>query len=157
MKQIINILLAFLKFVMLLIATGLIFYGLLITFRRLDKPVTDAIPVMIPFVLLLIAFVINLFAKQKLINRNLFYNITAVLALGAIIIIGLRAKFDTGMMLYHKYGIGYSPSYLADNLGTIKTLLYFLLISNVLLMISGALTKPKKKIENVQKVETVTE
>ncbi len=155
MKQIINILFAFLKFILLLLATGLIFYGLLVTFSRLDKPVTEAIPTLLPFILLLIAFVINLLAKQRQINRNLFYNIVCVLVLSAVIFIGYRAKFDTGMVLYQKYGINYNPSYLADNLGTIKLMIYLLFASNVLLMFTK---KPKnQKTENVEKIKTVTE
>lgn len=155
MKQLINGLFVVLRILLLLAAMGLIFYGLLLTYTRLDKSVTDSIPIMLPFVLLLIMYIINLMGRQKIINRNFFYNITAVIVLGAIVYIGYRAKFDTNMMLYYKYGINYSPSYLSDNLGTIKLLIYLLFISDLVLVINYRIFREKKVVK--EKVIEVVE
>lgn len=134
MKKIINIVLSALKVILLLVSAGLIFYGLLVTYARVDRSIGHAIPVMIPFVLLLILSAISFIYKIKLVNNNLFFNITAVMSLFAITYVGYRAKFETNATLYYKYKIGYNPSYLSDNLGTIQTLVYLLVIVNALLI-----------------------
>ena len=152
MKKIINIVLCVLKVVLLLVSIGLIFYGLLVTYNRVNKSIIHAIPVILPFVLLLILFVIDFIYKIKLVNKNLFYNATAVISLLAINFIGLRAKFETNATLYHKYKIGYNPSYLSDNIGTIQTLAYLLVIVNALLIAHSIFFK-KEEANEVKKDE----
>lgn len=147
MKIVFSRLLGFLKYLLLLVSFALIFYGIIMTYKRLDKDMAEAIPVFIPFVLVLIVFIINLFIKSNVIRNNLFYNVIAVLVFATIIVIGLRAKFDSNMMLYHKYAINYNPAYLADNLSIIQMMLYTLCGSNILLMLSTLFDKKKKVVE----------
>lgn len=134
MKKIINFVLSVLKVILLLVSAGLIFYGLLVTYARVDRSIGHAIPVLIPFVLLLILSAISFIYKIKLVNNNLFFNVTTVISLFAITYIGYRAKFETNATLYYKYKIGYNPSYLSDNIGTVQTLVYLLVIVNALLI-----------------------
>ena len=132
-----NALLSILKYLLLLAATGITFYGMLIMYDRLEKPITGAIPTILPFIILLIIFMLNIVLKQKQVTQNILYNITSVIALAVIIFIGYRAKFDTNMALYHQYGINFNPAFFSDNLSAIKTMLYCLIASNILLMFTG--------------------
>lgn len=147
MKVVFARFLGFLKYFLLIVSFALTFYGIIITYRRLDKNLTDAIGIFVPFILIFIVFVVNLFIKSKVIRNNLLYNAVSVLVFIAIIIIGYRAKFDTNMALYHKYGIDYNPAYLADNLSVVQVMLYALAGSNILLMISSIFDRDKKKVE----------
>ena len=96
--------------------------------------------------LVLIIYIVNLFIKSNVIRDNLLFNFTSVLLFIAIIIIGVRAKFDTNMLVFYKYSINYNPLYLSDNLSTIKTCLYILFASNLLFLVS-TLFEEKEKIK----------
>lgn len=146
MKKIISKMFNFLKFILMFIAFALIFIGVLFTYKRLDKSLTDAINIFIPFALVFILTVVNIIYKKSKSSENLLFNFASVLVYTVIIIIGLRAKFDTNMLLYYKYKINYNPSYLADNLSSVKALLYCLSASNIFLIISSLL---KSKDENM--------
>lgn len=136
MEKILSSLFGFLKYILLIVAFGLVFYELMITLGRLEKPVTDGIEFFIPFGLLLILFIVNLFVKsKKYISDNLLFNFVSCLVFISIIVICLRAKFDTGMILYHKYKINFNPAYFSDNLSIIKTMLYMLSGVNALLLV----------------------
>ncbi len=150
MKVVFSRLLGFLKYLLLLASFALIFYGIIMTYKRLDKNIMEAIPIFIPFVIVLVVFIVNLFIKSNVIRNNLIYNVISVLVFATIIVIGLRAKFDTHMMLYHKYAINYNPAYLADNLSIIQMMLYTLAGSNVLLMLSTIFDKKKKVVEKTK-------
>ena len=154
MKKIINSILSVLKVILLLVSAGLVFYGLLVTYARVDRSIGHAIPVLIPFVLLLILSAISFIYKIKLVNNNLFFNATAVISLFAVTYIGYRAKFETNATLYYKYKIGYNPSYLSDNLGTIQTLVYLLVIVNALLIAYAMFFKKNETQEVITTDET---
>lgn len=141
MKKILSRLFYVLKYPLLIIAFALVLYGIIRTYQRLEKSLLESIPVFIPFALLLITYFVNLFFNKPVVKDNLFYNLTSVLALSVIIIIGLRAMLDTNMLLYHKYQVNYNPLYLSDNLSSIKLILYCLMASNVILMVSTVFDK----------------
>ena len=100
MKQIINEIFNILKIVLLLIAFVLVFYGLLVTYGRIDRSMVYAIPTLLPFILLLILFVLNFILKNKYVNKNLFFNVAATISLLSIIFVAYRAKFESNATLY---------------------------------------------------------
>lgn len=137
---------SFLKYVLFIIAFGLVFFGVVKTYNRLDKSLVEAVWVFIPFAFVLVMFIINMFYKNKYVNDNLFFNFVSFLVFGVIIMVCLRAMFDTNMILYHRYEIGFNPSYFADNLSLIEALLYMIGAANVLLFVSCLIDKDKKKL-----------
>lgn len=147
MKVVFSRVLGFLKYLLLIISFAFVFYGIAVTYRRLEKDIVEAIPILIPFIIMLVVFIINMFIKSKVIRDNLLYNAISVIVFLTIILICLRAKFDTGMMLYYKYGINFNPAYFADNLSTIQMMLYTLAGSNVLLMLSTLFVDKKENKE----------
>lgn len=155
MSKILSKLLSFLKYILLILAFAITFYGLMVTYKRLEKSLIDAIPVFIPFALVLILFIVDLFARKAKISENLLFNFTSIIVFTAIIIIGIRAKFDTNMILYYKYKIDYNPLYFSDNLSSIKIILYCLAISNVFLLVKNLFQK--ENTETVVKAKEVLE
>lgn len=150
MSKILSKLFSFLKYVLLILAFAVTFYGLIITYKRLEKSLIDGIPVFIPFALVLILFIVDLFARKAKIGDNLLFNFTSIIVFTAIIIIGVRAKFDTNMLLYYKYKIDYNPLYFSDNLSSIKIILYCLAISNIFFLVKNLFQKENPKT-NVKK------
>lgn len=150
MKDVLCKLFGFLKYILLIIAFGLVFYCIMVTYSRLNKPLTDAINVFLPFVLVLIVFVATLVMRCKSVGNNLLFNFVAVFAFVITIIVCLRSIFDTNMLLFYKYGINFNPSFFADNLSAVKAMLYMIFGANVLLIIRD-LVEGKKK-DTVKKV-----
>lgn len=148
MKVFFSRFLGFLKYVLLVISFALVFYGIIVTYKRLDKNIMESIPVFIPFLVVFVVYVVNLFIRSKVIRDNLLYNAVSVIVFAVIIVICIRAKFDTSMILYYKYAIDFNPAYFADNLSTIQMMLYTLAGSNVLFMLSALFDEKKvKKVE----------
>lgn len=148
MKVFFSRFLGFLKYVLLVISFALVFYGIIVTYKRLDKNIMEAIPVFIPFLVVFVVYIVNLFIRSKVIRDNLLYNAVSVIVFAVIIVICIRAKFDTSMILYYKYAIDFNPAYFADNLSTIQMMLYTLAGSNVLFMLSALFDEKKvKKVE----------
>ena len=109
--------------------------------------------VLIPFALVFLVFIVNLFIGKKECSENLLFNFGTFLILSVTILIGLRAKFDTNMLIYYKYSISYNSAYLADNLAMIESMFYVIFGSNILLIVSALLDKKKadKKKSSVSK------
>lgn len=135
----------FLRYILIVIAFLLVLWGIMFTYQRLEKPLSEAINVLLPFLLVFIVFIVNLFVAKKSCSENLLFNFGSVLIMLVIILIGLRAKFDTNMLVYHKYNISYNSAYLADNLAMIESMLYIVFGSNILLIIGGLSSKKEKK------------
>ena len=153
MNKILSKIFNVLKYLLLVGAFAVVLVGVILTYKRLEKDMIESIPIFIPFVLLLILFVVNIFIKGDSIKDNLFFNLTAVLVLAITIVIGLRAKFDTNMIIYYRYKIDYNPLYFADNLSTIKLMLYMLSGSNILLIIASIFDKPEKIEQPVNEIQ----
>lgn len=153
MEKILSKLFGFLKYILLIVAFGLVFFGIMKTYARLEKPLTDAVNIFIPFAFVLLMYVVNLFKKNKHVSDNLFFNFVSVLTFVVIIIICLRSLFDTNMILWSKYNIDFNPAYFADNISLIKSLLYMIGGANVLLFICGIVDRDKKKKVVVEKKE----
>lgn len=142
MTKILSSILNIFKYLLLIASFGLVFYGVMLTLGRLEKPITDGMEFFIPFALLLVLFIVNMFIKsEKYISGNLFFNFVSCLVFSVIIIICLRAKFDTNMILYHKYAIGFNPAYFSDNLSIIKIMLYLLAFVNIMLIVCHFIDK----------------
>lgn len=151
MKDVLGILFGFLKYILLVISFGLVFYGIMSTYSRLDKPLTDAVTVFIPFALVLLVFIINLIMSSKLSNSKLLFNFVSCLVFSVIIIICLRAMLDKNMLLYYKYQIKFNPAFFSDNLSAIEVMLYMIFGSNILLIICDLLSKKKVVSTGIQK------
>ena len=156
MSKIFSRFFSFLKYLLLLVAFALTLLGIMATYKRLEKSLVEAIPTFLPFLLLLLTYIVNLFIKSKVIKNNLLYNLTSVLVLGVVIIIGVRAKFDTGMLLYYKYKINYNPLYFSDNLAAVRLMLYCLTGANVLYMVSSIFERKKVVKKPVLQENTVS-
>lgn len=119
--------------------------GIMFTYQRLEKSLSESISVLLPFVLVFIVFIINLFVSKKSCSENLLFNFGTFLILIVVVLIGLRAKFDTNMLIYYKYNISYNSAYLADNLAMIDSMLYIVFASNILLIIGDLFGKKEAK------------
>lgn len=157
MKDILCKFFGFFKYILLVVAFGLVFYCINVTYARLEKPLSDAINVFIPFGFVLLMFIITLIVKSKSVGKNLLFNFVSVFVFLITIVVCLRAIFDTNMILYYRYGINFNPAYFSDNLSMIESMLYMIGGANVLLLICDIFNKkPKSKkvvSEDIGKVE----
>lgn len=152
MKDILIKSFGFLKYVFLIIAFGIVLYGIIVTYSRLEKPITEAYDVFLPFALVLLVFIVSLFVNIKASTSKLLLNFVSCAVFIVTIVIGLRSIFDKYMLLYHKYQINFNPTFFSDNLSAIEIMLYMVFVSNVLLIIVGLLNKDKKvSLNNIQK------
>lgn len=145
MKKIFNYLFYGLKFLLLIGALGLTLFIMIRMNVRLEKSMTSIIPVLIPFVLLLIIFIINMIFKQKGVTDNIFYNLTCCLVFATILFACYRAMFDTNMVLNEKYGYGIDFNYFDNFVAYINIMLYGLFIADIFFMFRER--EKSKKIE----------
>lgn len=148
MSNILSKLFFYLRYILFIGVFSLILLGIVYTYQRLDKSLSESINVFLPLGLVFVVFLINLFVGKKECSENLLFNFGTCLILIVSIIIGLRAKFDTNMLIYYRYGISYNSAYLADNLSMIEAMFYIIFGSNVLLIISTLIGRGKKKKKN---------
>lgn len=144
MKDVLSKLFGFLKYILLVISFGLVFFGIMTTYSRLEKPLTDAIDVFLPFALVLIVFLVNLIMSSKLANSKLLFNFVSCFVFIVTIIIELRSMFDKNMLLFYKYQINFNPTFFADNLSAIEFMLYMIFGADLLLIVCDLLSKEKK-------------
>lgn len=154
MRELLCKIFSFLKYILLIVSFGLVFYGIINTYGRLEKPLTEAISIFVPFGVVLLLFLINLFTRSKYTSTSLLFNFVSVFAFVVIIIICLRSMFDTNMILFHRYGIDYNPSFFADNLSVICAMLYMIGASNFILLICDILDKDKKNKKHKNTTKT---
>ena len=141
----------FLKYILLIVSFGLVLFGIMTTYSRLEKPLTDAFGVFLPFGLVLLTYLITLITSNELSKSKLLFNFVSCFAFVVTIIIVLRSMFDKNMLLFYKYQINFNPTFFADNLSAIKVMLFMIFVSNVLLIISDYLTKNKHVNSSVEK------
>ncbi len=151
MKDILCKILGFLKYILLIAAFGLVFYGIIVTYGRLEKPLVESIPVFIPFGVVFLLFIITLIMRAKTVSKNLLFNFVSVFVFVVTIIICLRAMFDTNMILFHKYSINYNPAFFSDNLSAIEAMIYMLGVANLILLVCDLLNKDNKSRKNNSK------
>jgi len=148
MTKIINKFFIFLKIVLAVATFGINLYIMLYMYYNLEKQpfgsdFMDFISSILPFVILLIFFAVNLAGRQKTVNGNIFYNITCCFVLVAILYMQYRALFDVNMVLKYKTDYGINFDYYADQLSQIKAMLYGLSAVNILLIIEHYLCRKK--------------
>ena len=148
MKDILSKLFGFFKYILLVVAFGLVLYGIMMTYSRLEKSLSEAISVFIPFGFVLVTFLLTLITRSKKVGSNLLFNFVCCFVFLVIVIICLRSMFDKSMILYYKYQMKFNPAYFADNLSVIEVMLYMLGAANLLLIISDLLTR-KKHVNHV--------
>lgn len=135
MKRILNGLFFVIKWILLLSSFAITFYIILSMYDRVNKSLMEATSLFIPYVLILVLFMINIILKQKSVSKNLFYNLTCCLVFATIIVVGVRAITDKNMVLNQIMGYGINFSYFNDFLAFMKVLLYGLSIGNIFFMI----------------------
>ena len=143
MKDVLSKLFSFLKYILLIVAFGLVFYGIMATYARLEKPLSEAVEVFVPFAFVLVVFLINIIAKSKTIGENLLFNFVSCLVFSVIILVCLRSMFDKNMLLYYKYGINFNPAFFSDNLSLTGFILYLIGAADIVLLLVELLNKPK--------------
>ena len=71
MNKVLSKMFEFLKIILFILAIMAILFGILSTYSRLEKSLLDAISVFIPFILLLVIYIVNLIRRDSKINDNL--------------------------------------------------------------------------------------
>lgn len=156
MKKILNGLFYFLKFLLFFASFSLSLFIIVQMYQRLGKNITESAKVFLPYFVIIILFIINLFAKQKSVTQNIFYNITCTLVFATILVVGLRAMFDSNMVLRQQLGRNINFNFFDYFIPFMKIMLYGLSISNIFLMFSVK-TKKKKVEVTSEKVEVIAE
>ena len=136
MKKVINKIFYYAKFVLFIIAFALSLYILLKMSMRLNKGYVDVVYTFIPYIILLLLFILNAFIRNKNINDNLFYNISCCLVFFVNIIVSLRSIFDCNMILNKIYGYSINFAFFNDYLSFNKILFYGLIIASIFFMFS---------------------
>lgn len=135
MKKIFNLLFSFMKYVLLLISFGFTLFLVLKLYARLEKNIKDSISIFVPYILLLILFLINICLNRAYVRKNLFYNITCCFVFTTNIFVAYRAMFDTNMIFNSIQKMGINFNYFNDYLSFNNTMLYGLSIANIVFMI----------------------
>ena len=135
MKKIINWILLVLKYILFIGAFASSFYIVLSMYRRLNKDIVESIDVFIPYAILLILFFINIIFRQKYVNQNIFYNLTCCLVFLTTILVGIRAIYDTNMILNKIMGYNINFIYFGNYIVFMKLLIYGLSLGNILFMV----------------------
>ena len=148
MKDVLSKLFGFLKYILLVVSFGFVLYGIMITYNRLGKSLSEAIGVFIPFGFVLIMFIISLIVKDNKNDNRLLFNFVSCFTFLVIIIICLRSMLDKSMLLYYKYQMNFNSAFFADNLSAIQMMLYMIGSANILLVIYNLLNKKKKTSVN---------
>lgn len=156
MEKVLNVFFSILKFLLLLISFMITFYIIMNMYHRLDKNIIECIPTMLPFVILLFLFILNFIFKQKAVNGCLFYNISCCIAFSVILLSAYRSIFDENMVMILKLGYHINFNYFADVIAPMKSMLYLLIIANIILMIIGILTS-KTNHKNKLEVKKISE
>lgn len=152
MKKILNTIFFVLKFILLILSFGLSIYIILSMYKRIEKDIIEALPIFIPYAILLLLFFINIVLDQKTVNKNLFYNLTCCLVFGCICLVGLRAILDKNMLLNEIMGYNINFSYFGDFISFMKIMIYGLIVSNICFMIHE---KEPEELEIARKIEVI--
>ncbi len=148
MKKILNGLFYFLKFFFFFGALSFTLIIIIQMYQRLEKNIVDSFNVFVPYLLILILFIINFSFKQKNVTNNIFYNLTCCLVFATIMLVGFRAMFDANMVLRAQLGKNINFNFFDYFIPFMKIMLYGLSIANLFLMFSER-NKTKKIAEQV--------
>lgn len=157
MTKLLNYLLLALKFILLLISFVITFFIMISMYNRLDKNVLDCIPTMLPFILLLFLFTINVILKQKETMNNIFFNLTCCLVFMVILVSAYRSFFDQNMVMITKLGYNINFNYFADVIAPMRAMLYLLVLADIILMIVSKMDQLKIKNKHTNKTNVLEE
>lgn len=152
MRQIFNGLFSFLKLLLFFSALSLSLFIIVQMYQRLGKNIMDSMKVFIPYLLIFSLFIVNIFAKQISVTRNIFYNITCCLVFATVVVVALRAILDDNMVLKAQLGRNINFNFFDYFIPFMKTMLYGLSISNIFLMFSSKSKIKKEKVEQKQEI-----
>ncbi len=139
-----------LKTLLLLVSLGLTLYVILFMYKRLDKSLVESVSVFLPYLVILILFMVNFIYRQKIVNDNFFYNIVCCLVFSLFIYCGIRAIADPFMISGIKQGFNINFDYYSDMIAPLQIMLYGLSAANIFLLLS-------KKKENSKLSEGVAQ
>ena len=146
MKTIINRLLITIKFLLLIITFIGVMYLLFNMYQKLDKNIDlNFLLIMIPFIILLILFFVNLTFKMQDVLDNMFYNSGCTLSLLSIVYLIYRTMCDKNMLYYYKDG-NLNFTYFDEQINYIKIVLYLMIIINIILIVINYISKKKKRL-----------
>lgn len=154
MKRLINGLCSFLKYILLIVSFGLTLFIILRMYIRLNKSLDESIVIFLPYILLLMLFVINSIFKREGVTKNLFYNLTATLVFATNVYVCYRAIFDKNMLFNGIQKMGVNFNYFNDYLSFNRIMLYGLIGSNLVFMLLPVSSK-KKVVANANEVNIV--
>lgn len=152
MKKILNNIFLVLKFPLLVFSFSLSLFITFSMYHRVDKDIIEAIPIFLPYIIILLLFFVNISMHQKNVNNNIFYNLTCCLVFICICFIDLRAIYDKNMLLNQIMGYNINFSYFSDFLSFMKIMLYGLIVSNFCFMIHE---KDSEIVEIARKIEVI--
>lgn len=155
MKKILNNMFFVMKFFLLIVAFGLSLYIVFSMYSRVEKSIVSSIGIFLPYLLLLVIFSINITLKQKIINSNLFYNLTCCLVFGCVCLVSIRSILDENMVLNKIMGYNINFAYFSDFIVFMKIMMYGLFVSNIIFLITNKFKNPKKDSNIAHKVEVL--
>ena len=79
MNKILSKFFEIIKIIFFVASIVLVLFGILSTYSRLQKSLTEAINIFIPFILLFIVYLINFARKDKKVNENILLNFVSCL------------------------------------------------------------------------------
>ena len=130
MSKIISKICFYLKMFFLLISFSFALYISFLKMEFASSSVLTILPIFIPFFILLILFVFDLFLDRK--ESNLYCDLASTLAFITITIITLRTIFDKNIIAYPA---GFNINFYNMQEGIIKILLYLMIIGNICLIL----------------------
>ena len=146
MKQILNAIFYFLKFLFFIAAFALTLFIMVQMYQRLGKNIMESMKVFLPYLFIIILFIVNLFARQISVTRNIFYNITCTLVFTTIVVVGLRAMLDPNMVLREQLGRNINFNFFDYFIPFMKIMLYGLCVSNLFFMFTGKKQEKKEEV-----------
>ena len=150
MTKILNGMFYLLKFLLIVLAFGSSLYVLVAMYKRLDKNMIDLLRVFIPYMVLIVLWILNIFFRQESVTKNVFYNLTCCIVFATVILLACRSLFDESMILMLKTKYHVNFDFFSDMLTFVNVMIYGLCISDVFLALSGARFGFRKKHKNVE-------
>lgn len=135
MNKILNMIFMVLKIVLLLFSFTFSLYIVFCMYHRIDRDIIYALPIFIPYIVILLLFFININLKNKYVNDNIFYNLSCCLVFFCISIVDFRSIFDKNMLLNEIMGYGINFTYFSNFLPFMTIMIYGLCCANICFMV----------------------
>lgn len=142
MKRSLNILFNILKFILLIVVMISFVYIMFFMYKRLNKDFAGIFISVLPYILLLILFVVRATFTNLKNNQSLLYNFVCCFTLGMIGFSCYRAIFDSMMLIRDGFSSHINFNYFSSHVKVFDILIYGLFISDILLIFLN-----KKKVD----------